>query len=65
MKHVFSLLLFAAAALGAEPKFILKEKFDQKLSKDWFWGMGTWNAKNGVLTRINHGRKVWRKFGEF
>ncbi len=41
MKYVFSLLLFAAAALGAEPKFILKEKFDQKLSKDWFWGLGT------------------------
>ncbi len=28
---------------------VLEEKFDGELSKEWFWGLGTWIAKDGIL----------------
>lgn len=53
--RALGLLLFAAAAHAAEPKIILEEKFDQELSKDWFWGLGTWSAKDGVMRGFESG----------
>ncbi len=54
------LVLIGALALGwsagaAGPKILLEEKFDRELSKDWFWGLGTWNAKDGVLRGFESG----------
>jgi hypothetical protein len=53
----FGFLLFTAAAFAGEPKVILEEKFDQELSKDWFWGLGTWSAKDGVLRGFESGAR--------
>jgi hypothetical protein len=55
--RILGLLLFAVAAHAAEPKIILEEKFDQELSKDWFWGLGTWSAKDGVLRGFESGAR--------
>ena len=57
MRTLLALLLAPLAALAAEPKVILEEKFDQELSKDWFWGLGTWNAKDGVLRGFESGAR--------
>jgi hypothetical protein len=51
------LLLTALLAHAAEPKVILEEKFDAELSKDWFWGLGTWGAKDGVLRGFESGAR--------
>jgi hypothetical protein len=40
---------------SAEPQTLLEEKFTAELSKDWFWGLGTWTAKNGVLRGFESG----------
>ena len=53
--RLLALLLLTAAAHAAEPKIVLEEKFDQELSKDWFWGLGTWSAKDGVLRGFESG----------
>ena len=50
-----------------EPRVVLEEKFDIELSKDWFWGLGTWTAKDGVLRGFEsgerrHGPVKMRKF---
>ena len=55
--RALGLLLFAVAAHAAEPKIILEEKFDQELSKDWFWGLGTWSAKDGVMRGFESGAR--------
>ena len=55
--RALGLLLFAVAAHAAEPKIILEEKFDQELSKDWLWGLGTWSAKDGVLRGFESGAR--------
>lgn len=57
MRTLLALLLAPLAALAAEPKVILEEKFDQELSKDWFWGLGTWSAKDGVLRGFESGAR--------
>ena len=57
MRTLLALLLAPLAALAAEPKVILEEKFDQELSKDWFWGLGTWGAKDGVLRGFESGAR--------
>lgn len=57
MRLSLALLLAPLAALAAEPKVILEEKFDQELSKDWFWGLGTWSAKDGVLRGFESGAR--------
>jgi hypothetical protein len=55
------LLLAPPAALNAAesaprpPAILLEEKFDAPLSKDWFWGLGTWTATNGVLRGFESG----------
>lgn len=34
---------------------LLRESFQSELSKDWFWGLGTWSAKEGVLRGYESG----------
>lgn len=48
-------LSLAISASAAEPKVLLEEKFDHALGKDWFWGLGTWTAKDGVLRGFESG----------
>ena len=48
-------LVLAVSSQSAEPVILLEEKFDQELSKDWFWGLGTWTAKDGVLRGFESG----------
>jgi hypothetical protein len=55
--RLLALLLLTVAAHAAEPKIILEEKFDRELSKDWFWGLGTWSAKDGVLRGFESGAR--------
>ena len=55
MRTLLSLLLATSLAHPAEPRIILEEKFDQELSKDWFWGLGTWTAKDGVMRGFESG----------
>jgi hypothetical protein len=56
MKAIFiALSLFSSAVLAAEPKIVLEETFTSELSKDWFWGLGTWKAEKGVLHGFESG----------
>lgn len=56
------------ALLCTPPLFgALEESFTSELSKDWFWGLGTWTAKDGVLRGFEsgprrHGPVKVRKF---
>ncbi|MCX7824433.1 MAG: hypothetical protein N2689_02630 [Verrucomicrobiae bacterium] len=43
------------APKAAAKRTVLEEKFDGELSKDWFWGLGTWIAKGGVLRGFESG----------
>ena len=57
----------ALRLLAVEPVIVVEEKFDAELSKDWFWGLGTWSAKDGVLRGFEsgarrHGPVKMRKF---
>ena len=55
---LLSTLLFSVApAFSAEPSVLLEEKFDQPLSADWHWGLGTWTAKEGVLRGFESGER--------
>lgn len=55
MRKLLVLLLASGAAYAAEPKVILDEKFEGPLSKEWFWGLGTWGAADGVLHGFESG----------
>ena len=57
MRTLLALLLASLAAHAAEPKIILEEKFDHELSKEWFWGLGTWSAKDGVMRGFESGAR--------
>ena len=57
MRTLLALLLAPLASFAGEPKVILEEKFDAELSKDWFWGLGTWSAKDGVLRGFESGAR--------
>ena len=48
-------LTFVVQLRTAEPAVLLQESFKQDLSKDWFWGLGTWKAENGVLRGFESG----------
>lgn len=53
---LFALLdLLCGDIQSAEPKTLLEESFTTELSKDWFWGLGTWTAKDGVLRGFESG----------
>jgi hypothetical protein len=57
---IVSLLSFiggATLALGAEPAVLLEETFEQPLSADWHWGLGTWIARDGVLRAFESGER--------
>lgn len=59
MKSIVTLLSLSALLLNPlraeEPRMLLQERFDADLSKDWFWGLGTWTAKDGVLRGYESG----------
>ncbi|MEY3958673.1 MAG: Gluconolactonase precursor [Verrucomicrobiota bacterium] len=55
MRKLLVLLLASGAVYAAEPKVILDEKFEGPLSKEWFWGLGTWGAADGVLRGFESG----------
>ena len=58
-------IVFTAVWLGAlcgdvrsvESSTLLEESFTTELSKDWFWGLGTWTAKDGVLRGFESGER--------
>lgn len=55
-RHLLTLLLALLNTLCAEePHLLVQESFDAELSKDWFWGLGTWTAKEGVLRGFESG----------
>ena len=69
MRLITALIFSACIALASatEPSTTIEEKFDAPLSADWFWGLGTWTAKDGVLRGFEsgarrHGPVKMRKF---
>jgi hypothetical protein len=56
-----TILLIAALLItpvgAAEPQVLLEEPFTSELSKDWFWGLGTWKAENGILRGFESGAR--------
>ncbi len=50
---VLSLLL--PGLCRAAESSTLEERFDGELSADWFWGLGTWTSKAGVLRGYESG----------
>lgn len=52
---LFAFLLLILPASGKEPGIILDESFSGELSKEWFWGLGTWSATDGVLRGYESG----------
>ena len=46
---VLSLIVVSTLAFSTESSVVLEETFEQPLSPDWHWGLGTWAASNGVL----------------
>ncbi|MFZ4768353.1 MAG: hypothetical protein ACOYMN_25680, partial [Roseimicrobium sp.] len=54
---VLSLIVSSTFAFSAEPTVLLEETFEQPLSADWHWGLGTWTAKGGVLRAFESGER--------
>ena len=59
---VIACALLASALPGAAETNVcaavtLEENFAGPLSKDWFWGLGTWIATNGVLRGFESGAR--------
>ncbi len=53
---LFGILLLAPlTALHAAEKPLYHNDFTQPLGKEWFWGLGTWTAKDGVLRGFESG----------
>lgn len=53
---IFALLgVLCGDIQSAEPQTLLEESFTTELSKDWFWGLGTWTSKGGVLRGFESG----------
>jgi len=58
MKTILLLLVLLITPAGAaEPQVLLEEPFTSELSKDWFWGLGTWKAENGILRGFESGAR--------
>ena len=59
VKSIFVLLFSVciACASPAAEAVVAEEKFDGELSADWFWGLGTWSAKDGVLRGFESGAR--------
>lgn len=57
-RFLLCLILFlttTAMTKAAESQVLLQEKFEKPLSAEWFWGLGTWQAKDGVLRGFESG----------
>ncbi len=50
-----AMLLAPLAALHAAEKPLYQDDFTQPLGKEWFWGLGTWTAKDGILRGYESG----------
>jgi hypothetical protein len=48
-KLLATLVFSLGSALGAEPRITLEETFEEPLSADWHWGLGTWTAQHPVV----------------
>lgn len=57
MKRHLVWLGCALAVAGWAAPVTVEEKFDGPLSQDWFWGLGTWTAKDGVLRGFESGAR--------
>jgi len=58
MKTILLLVALLIMPVGAvEPQVLLEEPFTSELSKDWFWGLGTWKAENGILRGFESGAR--------
>ncbi len=61
LKTLLCLVLFVcfewqlSAAEAPTDKPLLQETFQEPLSKDWFWGLGTWKAEKGILRGYESG----------
>lgn len=58
MKRVIpflTLLCLGTSAMEAEEPEVHEESFQTELSKEWFWGLGTWTAKDGILRGFESG----------
>ena len=51
------ILLISHPAGAIEGKVILEETFSSELSKEWFWGLGTWTARDGILRGFESGER--------
>jgi hypothetical protein len=45
-----------AVAVWAAP-VVIEEKFEGPLAMDWFWGLGTWTAKDDILRGFESGAR--------
>ena len=64
---IFLFVFASQLTLAADPPRTLEENFTTPLSPDWFWGLGTWTAKDGILRGYEsgprrHGPVKMRKF---
>lgn len=48
-------LLSSGIAKADESLVLLEESFQKPLSKEWFWGLGTWKAESGILRGYESG----------
>lgn len=52
------LVLSLSAPIGiAADEVLLDEPFIKELSPDWFWGLGTWTVKDGILRGFESGER--------
>ena len=68
LQPVSSLCSEKGPADASDTQVLLIESFNGLLSKEWFWGLGTWTAKDGVLRGFEsgprrHGPVKLRRFG--
>ena len=54
---VAGILPLAGFGETAATNVCIEEKFDGPLSDEWFWGLGTWTAKDGVLRGFESGTR--------
>lgn len=57
MKRCLVCLCCALAVMAWAAPLVVEDTFDGPLAKDWFWGLGTWTAKDGVLRGFESGAR--------
>jgi len=58
LRHLLSVLavfLCTLSVANAADRPLYQNDFAQPLGKEWFWGLGTWTAKDGVLRGFESG----------